>query len=348
VPCGSNVTVCATPNVCYSFVNWTVNGNPASTSTCYTFTVASNETLVANFASILYGGSSSGSLKYLHSFTNSGDGANPYAGLVQGSDGNFYGTTYNGGTDGYGTVFRISPSGSLTTLWSFANGLDGANPYAGLARGSDGNFYGTTSGSGSGPSAYGTVFRISPGGNLTNLHSFNGNDGASPYAGLVQGSDGNFYGTTSGSGSGPGGYGTVFRISPAGSLSNLWSFTGCSDGAYPYPGLVQGSDGNFYGTTSGSGVGPSGNGEAFEISVSLNPPANQISAIQIQGANVIFTIPSVAGETYQLQYSSDLTSGTWSNVAGVSVTNSIGALQTLTNFGGASQPQGFYRFDITP
>ena len=104
---------------------------------------------------------------------------------------------------GNGTVFRITPSGSLTNLWSFTGGVDGANPYAGLVQGSDGNFYGTTFGSGSGPSGNGTVFRISPSGSLTNLWSFtNGADGANPSAGLVQGSDGNFYGTTYGRGRG--------------------------------------------------------------------------------------------------------------------------------------------------
>ena len=148
--------------------------------------------------------------------------------LVQGRDGSFYGTTYGSGSgpSSYGTVFRISSNGSLTTLWSFANGVDGANPAASLVQGRDGNFYGTTYGSGSGPSSYGTVFRISSNGSLTTLWSFaNGVDGANSYATLVQAGDGNFYGTTSGAGSGPSGYGTVFRISPSGSLTNLHSFT---------------------------------------------------------------------------------------------------------------------------
>jgi hypothetical protein len=86
----------------------------------------------------------------------------------------------------------------------------------------------------------------------------------------------------------------------------------------------------------------------FRISVPLNPPANQISRIQKSGTNVIFAIPSVAGETYQLQYRNSMTSGIWSNVPGESVTNSIGSILTLTNFAGANQPQGFYRFAITP
>jgi uncharacterized repeat protein (TIGR03803 family) len=118
------------------------------------------------------------------------------------------------------------------------------------------------------------------------------------------------------------------------------------DGANSYATLVQGSDGNFYGTTSS--INASGNGTVFQLSVRLNSPANQISAIQLAGGNVIVTIPSVAGETYQLQYRNLMNSGSWSNVPGVSVTNSIGSRLTLTNVVGVSQPQGFYRFAITP
>jgi uncharacterized repeat protein (TIGR03803 family) len=504
VACGSTVTVCPVASPCYNFVNWTdQNSNVVSALPCYSFTAVSNETLVANFA-IINGGRTSGSVTSLWSFTDAGDGANPEGALMQGSDGRFYGTTYGSGSglSAYGTVFRITPSGNLTNLWSFTNGRDGANPYASLVQGSDSNFYGTTYGSGAGPSAYGSVFRIRPGGNLTNLwsftggtdgakpygalvqgsdgnfygttsgsgsgpsgngtvfritangslsnlHSFVGTDGANPSSGLVQGSDGNFYGTTytggngygtvfrispsgslttlwsftngldgansyatlvqggdgnfygttSGSGSGPSGYGTVFRISPTGNLTNLWEFTGCGDGGNSYAALVQGSDGNFYGTTSGSGSGPSGYGTVFRISptgnlttlhsfnigvganpyaplvqgsdgsfygttyqggtngnygtvfrltVPLNPPANQISGIQLMGTSLVVTIPSVAGETYQLQYSGSLTLSNWNNVSSVSMTNSIGGLLSLTNLGGALQPQGFYRFDITP
>jgi uncharacterized repeat protein (TIGR03803 family) len=213
--------------------------------------------------------------------------------VVEGTEGGFYGTTTGGGTHGTGTVYRVSPSGSLTTLWSFTGGSDGANPW-----------------------------------------------------GLVQGSDGNFYGTTPSVGVGRSG--TVYRISPNGSFTNLWSFTNGGDGSNPQAGLVQGSDGNFYGTTSQLSSGPNKFGTVFKLTVPLNPPANQVSGVQLVGTNIIFTIPSVAGETYQLQFTTDLTSGSWSNIPGLSVTNSIGALLTLTNFGGAVGPQGFYRFDITP
>ena len=262
VLCGSNVTVCATANTCYSFVDWTdQNSNVLSTSACYTFTAASNQILVANFAAD-YGTTN---LTTLWSFTGGNDGANPWAALVQGSDSNFYGTTYGSGSgpSANGTVFRISPGGSLTTLWSFTGGNDGANPVAGLVQGSDSNFYGTASYGGA--NGNGTVFRISPSGSLTNLWSFTGGtDGAVPMAGLVQGSDGNFYGTTAYGGAN--GNGNVFRMSPSGGLTNLWSFTGGNDGAYPQAGLVQGIDSNFYGTTYGSGSGPSAYGTVFRIS----------------------------------------------------------------------------------
>src|SRR5207253_1437217 len=124
----------------------------------------------------------------LYSFSGS-DGATPYATLVQASDGNFYGTTAYGGASGAGTVFKITPGGSLTTLYSFSYS-DGAYPSAGLVQGSDGSFYGTTYWGGTG--LYGTIFRITSGGSLTTLYSFSYNLSGSlnPYAGLVQGSDG--------------------------------------------------------------------------------------------------------------------------------------------------------------
>ncbi len=268
----------------------------------------------------------------------------PSGGLVQGSDSNFYGTTEIGGANQDGTVFRISPNGTFTNLYTFS-GNDGAGPQDSLVQGNDGNFYGTTLQGGT--SSNGTLFRISPNGNFTNLYSFAGypNDGQNPSGELVLGSDGNFYGATVSGGTN--GNGIVFRISPGGSLTNLYTFAGYpNDGQNPSGGLVQGSDGNFYGVTEGGGS--YSNGTIFRISVPLSPPANQISAVQVAGNDVAIGIPSVAYETYQLQFSSSMNPTNWVNVPGVSVTNSIGALLTLTNFGGAVGPQGFYRFAITP
>jgi len=157
------------------------------------------------------------------SFTDDDDGANPRASLFQGKDGNFYSTTVVGGVYGHGVVFKLTSSGALTTLHSFANGSDGANPYAGLIQGTDGNFYGTTAWGGAYPPNFaGVVFKITPSGALTPLHSFTGADGGVPYAGLIQGKDGNFYGTTPFGGNNSG---VVFKITPQGVLTDLYAFS---------------------------------------------------------------------------------------------------------------------------
>ena len=188
----------------------------------------------------------------IHDFDVNPDGIGPAANVVQGSDGNFYGTTQRGGTSNLGTVFKITPAGVETVLYSFAdNETDGSYPSA-LIQGSDGNFYGTASDGGS--KHEGTVFRVTPAGVETVLYSFGGGttDGGSPIAALILGSDGNFYGTTSGGGASGGG--TVFKITPAGVETVLHSFAGNNtDGNIPYAALALGSDGNFYGTTSSGG-----------------------------------------------------------------------------------------------
>src|ERR1017187_644292 len=298
----------------------------------------------------------SGGYTNLYSFVGSPiDGANPTAGLVRGSDGNFYGTTRNGGANAAGTVFRISPNGSCTNLHSFGNSPgDAALPAAGLVQGSDGNFYGTTLFGGvtspQNTSGYGVIFRINTSGVYTNLYSFVSppGDGNFPTGGLVQGSDGRFYGTTQQGGAN--GNGIIYRITPNGSYTNLYPFAGYpNDGSQPNAGLVQGGDGNFYGTTTFGGINNSGT--VYRLSVPINPPPypiNQITNAQVATTDIVLSVVSIAGETYQLQFSSSMNPTNWVNVPGVSVTNSIGALLTLTNFGGALQPQGFYRFDITP
>ena len=208
-------------------------------------------------------------------------------GLVMGSDGNIYGTTGGGGTNNVGTVFRISSSGTYTILYSFGDSPTDGNGPEGLVEGYDSNFYGTTSQGGTNTSCVngcGTVFRISPSGSYTSLYSFAGylnEDGGDPQAGLVQGSDGNFYGTTSQGGTNSDS-GIIFRISSSGSYTILHSFVGSAiDGAYPQAGLVQGSDGNFYGTTSQGGTSTNcafGCGVVFELDVGLGPCGMSISA----------------------------------------------------------------------
>ncbi len=228
--------------------------------------------LVAWFLAAATIGSSAQDFHSLYSFcthSNCPDGETPNGWLVQGYDGNMYGTTTSGGS-GFGTVFKISTSGALTTLHAF-NDTDGNEPSA-LIQGTDGNFYGTTQSGGGescprGSNLCGTIFKITPAGALTTLYLFcsksNCTDGYSPAAALVQGSDGNFYGTTADGGAAGQctiGCGTIFRITPTGTLTTLYTF--CSqgscpydapDGAHPLAALVQGADGSFYGTTQAGG-----------------------------------------------------------------------------------------------
>lgn len=187
----------------------------------------------------------------LYSFTNSPDGAYPYAGLLQGRDGALYGTTYGGGASNLGTVFRINTDGSgYSRLHDFGNSPDGSTPFAGLVQGEDGMLYGTTSAGG--VSLLGTVFAINTNGSgYSILHHFAGfsGDGGAPKAGVIQGADGALYGTTVMSGTA--GDGTVFKVNTDGSgFMLLHSFTNSPDGSNPYGGLVQGGDGALYGTTT--------------------------------------------------------------------------------------------------
>jgi uncharacterized repeat protein (TIGR03803 family) len=237
----------------------------------------------------------SGALTQLLDFTGTGpEGYNPAAALVQGTDGNLYGTALGGGDNAAGAVFQITTSGTLTTSIGF-DWVNGATPEAALVQGTDGYFYGTAyQGGTKGPcilaNGCGTVFRTTTDGALSALYSFcsqpNCTDGSSPYAALVQGTDGNFYGTTTGGGISsfcpydpdPEGCGTVFKITPTGTLTTLYNFcsqggSNCTDGVGPNVALVEGSDGNFYGTTQGGGANTScydgyGCGTIFKITPS--------------------------------------------------------------------------------
>ena len=213
-----------------------------------------------------------GILTTLHSFcakSDCTDGEYTYATPVQGVDGNFYGTTYLGGSKELGTVFKITPSGTQTTLHTFG-GSDGSQPLAGLVQANNGDFYGTTYMGGS--EGKGEVFKITASGALTRVHSFCSQsgctDGENPFAGLIQGIDGNLYGTTFGGGTAKG-FGTVFKITPSGTLTTLHSFctqSVCPDGQFPQTGLLQATNGSLYGTTVSGGA--YGDGTIFKLTTS--------------------------------------------------------------------------------
>ena len=222
----------------------------------------------ANNTGTVYKVTPTGTQTTLHSFgaaSGNTDGENPINGLVQGNDGNFYGMTFVGGSHYSGTIFKITPTGTLTTLHTFLGGgsTEGANPYGSLVLGTDGNFYGTTSNGGT--YGDGTVFKIASDGTLKTLHSFNNTDGASPRAGLVQANDGNFYGTAYSGGANGGG--TVFQITSTGTLKTIYSFpsSGSPEGYLPNTHLIQGSDGYLYGTTPEGGA--DGYGTVFKMTL---------------------------------------------------------------------------------
>jgi uncharacterized repeat protein (TIGR03803 family) len=188
---------------------------------------------------------------------NTNDGANPGAKLISGGDGNFYGTTFYGGSNGSGTVFKVNPNGVYAVIHDF-NSTDGNHPN-GLMLGSDGCFYGTTSWGG--VTGYGTVFKLTSTGSLTTLHSFNYNtEGANPSSKLIQTGDGCFYGSAAGGG--PGGNGVIFRVNADATLTLLHYFGG-ADGAIPASDLVQWLDGSILGTTNFGGS--NANGTVFRL-----------------------------------------------------------------------------------
>jgi uncharacterized repeat protein (TIGR03803 family) len=239
----------------------------------------------------------------LYSFTGGNDGDNPQAGLIL-SGNTLYGTTFRGGSAGGGAVFAVNTNGSgFTNLYSFSGGNDGANPQVALIL-SGNTLYGTTANGGS--SGYGTVFAINTNGSgFTNLYSFSGgNDGANPQAGLIL-SGNTLYGTTANGGSS--GSGTVFAVNTNGSgLTNLYSFTGGSDGNYPQADLIL-SGNTLYGTTEGF----TGNGSVFALGL----PGAQASALSLSvafssGNAVVISWPSPS-TGFVLQQNTNVEATNW-------------------------------------
>ena len=211
---------------------------------------------------------------------NGTNGATPYAAMTPGNGGFLYGTTFAGGVSNWGTIFLITTKGAFTNLFSFTgtnNPWQGASPAAALVADGTGNFYGTadyggTANASYGGYGYGAIFELAGNGAVTAPFLFGNTNGAYPSGGLVLGADGNFYGTARWGGQGIAGsvpgYGTIFRMSPDGTFTNLYRFTGGSDGGFIYAGLVQGRDGYLYGAAFNGGS--QGFGTLFKISTNGN------------------------------------------------------------------------------
>jgi uncharacterized repeat protein (TIGR03803 family) len=188
-----------------------------------------------------------GALTVLHDFTGTGDGCNPQGQPIEGANGVYYGTTLG---PNHGTIYSVTSSGTFTNLHTFS-GTDGSLVYAPLVAGKDGNLYGDTVYGGT--HGDGVIYKMTPSGTLTVLHNLDGvSDGSEPYYGLIQATDGNFYGVAQAGGTF---YGTVFKITPSGVYTVLHTFKdGPSDGATPSSALMQASDGKLYGVTAGGGT----------------------------------------------------------------------------------------------
>jgi uncharacterized repeat protein (TIGR03803 family) len=337
-----------------NFYGTTGDGGLTDDGAVYSLTAAGSESIVASFAggtasrgpvgallqasdgnfygTTYYGGMNNngtvfklapdGTITTLWSFGSSSDGQYPDAGLVQASDGNFYGTTASGGTTGYGTVFRMTPGGVETVLWNFGTGMDGYAPKCTFVIGSDGNLYGTTSLGGT--NGNGTIIKVTLAGVETVVWNFGGTvEGFLPAPSLIIGSDGNFYGTTEGGGANAGG--TLFKFTLAGTLSVVWAFGAGTDGSGPWSGVTQGTDGNFYGTTVTGGT-------------------IQSCGASNYGCGTIFRITPAGEETVLWDFGFG---GNGAQVNPLSVVQSAdGSLFGVTSFGGPAGGGSIYQLTL--
>lgn len=223
----------------------------------------------------------------------SSDGQLVYAPLLQATDGNLYGTASSGGTTGNGTIFSITTAGQLLFVYSFTGAPEGAAPYSALIQASDGNFYGTTEQGGTNQSM-GSIFKMDASHNVSLLYSFGGTptDGNHPLSGLTQATDGNLYGTTpTGGGSNDG---IVYKISPAGAYTNLYSFTG-SNGQSPFSPPFQDTNGILYGTTEFGGT--NGYGTVYSLNMGLSPFAGLVNSAGKSGQTAQILGQGLTGTT---------------------------------------------------
>jgi uncharacterized repeat protein (TIGR03803 family) len=254
----------------------------------------------AAFSDAIFSMTADGTVSTLHSFCNfktcggTAGGYDPRAPVIEATNEFFYGTTFQGGANGDGTIFEIGAGGALKRLYSFTGLLNsGAGPAAGLIQASDGNLYGTTELGG------GTVFKITLAGVLTVLHNFNAPDYGVPLGALIQATDGNFYGTTWGTGiqgvCSNNDCGTVFKMTPDGTFTTVHSFDK-SDGMNPTSALVQGTDGNLYGVTRGFN-GQHLYGTVFQLSLGLAPFVRTVPTAAYPGTTVFILGTDLTGAT---------------------------------------------------
>jgi uncharacterized repeat protein (TIGR03803 family) len=278
---------------------------------------------------------STGKAKTLYGFAGAPAGSQFNGALVQAANGTLYGTTVFGGAYGAGSIYTLTSAGAFSTLYSFPNGVSGAFPYAPLAQGVNTDFYGTAEQGGA--TDDGIIFSLTPGGTLATLYNFvGGADQGRPLAGLLQASDGNLYGTTLGLNA-PKDVGTIFKITPAGALTTLHTFAE-TDGAYPYGGLMQATNGNFYGTTSSGGSGPPpGYGTVFSLSEGLPPMVKAVPRSGKVGSSVIILGDNLTGAS-AVSFNGTAATFTVVSATEITVTVPTGATSgtlTVTTPGGA-------------
>ena len=274
----------------------------------------------------------------LHSFANTPDGEYPAASLLMDTTGNLYGTTGGGGTLQGGTVFRLDASGTESVLYNFpSNRLNNPSPVGALVMDAQGNLYGSTweGGSASG----GTVFKVTPNGEETDLHVFTGQggDGFLSKAGVIIDANGNLYGTTIRGGLS--GYGTVYKVDPSGNETVLYSFSGKTDGSYPYASLVIDGKGNLYGTTYEGGnlscQAPYGCGTVFKV----DPAGHESVLYSFTGAYPDYGISPVGGlvrDAWGTLYGTTTYGGTASNHGNVFKLSRSGKMTSLYSFTGSN------------
>jgi uncharacterized repeat protein (TIGR03803 family) len=343
-----SITTAGSFNSLYTFVDATLNSyGPSnriiqtSDGTFYGVTVTEG----AHNNGSVFSVTTSGTASTLYSFAGGTDQKFPGGGVIEGSDGNFYGTTSDyiadgGSAGGYGVVYQLTPAGKITILHTFDQ-TDGEAPTGPLVQGADGYFYGTTTLGGS--SSYGVIYKVSSTGSFEVLHNFThvGTDGGVPSDGIMLAADGNFYGGSveGGDGGEGSGGGTIFKMTPSGTVTTIYNFCAlsiCADGEAPYAPPTQGTDGNLYGTASKGGADSVGAFYKLTFSPALPAPVKlSFSPATISLGNkttLTWVVPYVFSKTEQLCAAySESGAGSWSGVQSGSLSgNNYGGSASIT------------------